>query len=462
MGVSRVRRNDALVIAGVGLLARMAVVAWAARAIGPAADGQYYHGLASRLAAGEGYTWRWPDGVVTYAAHYPVGYPAMLALAYAVFGPLPIAAMTINAVVGALAGVGVWFLLSQDEEGKPSVQPCMAGLAVALHPVLVPYTPAIMTEGITASLLVVSSALTAGARTSKRPWTWLSGIALTMGIATLVRPQSIALAPVLGYLALGVNAGERSEARKRLGGAAAVLLGALLVCLPWTARNCTRMERCALVSVNGGWNLAIGTQTETGSWTELRVPERCKTVFQEAEKDACFGTEARRAMVAAPGVWLSKVPAKLRVTFDYFGAAPWYLHEANPETFPMRAKIFLGAVETVFSRLFLLGALWSIARIPIAASSSWRGWLRRGVAAVGLVACVTPWGALAYLALSAAIVPLGLRRLTRAPVVLSVTCAVVALTALTHAVFFGAGRYGLVVVPFVTALAFVRPRSVLE
>ena len=26
-----------------------------------------------------------------------------------------------------------------------------------------------------------------------------------------------------------------------------------------------------------------------------------------------------------------------------------------------------------------------------------------------------------------------------------------------HAVFFGAGRYGLVVVPFVTALAFVRP-----
>jgi hypothetical protein len=28
-----------------------------------------------------------------------------------------------------------------------------------------------------------------------------------------------------------------------------------------------------------------------------------------------------------------------------------------------------------------------------------------------------------------------------------------------HAVFFGAGRYGLVVVPFVAALAFVRPAA---
>ena len=34
--------------------------------------------------------------------------------------------------------------------------------------------------------------------------------------------------------------------------------------------------------------------------------------------------------------------------------------------------------------------------------------------------------------------------------------AVILATALTHAVFFGSGRYGLVIVPFVTALAFVR------
>jgi hypothetical protein len=34
--------------------------------------------------------------------------------------------------------------------------------------------------------------------------------------------------------------------------------------------------------------------------------------------------------------------------------------------------------------------------------------------------------------------------------------ALVLLTAVVHAVFFGAGRYGLVVAPLVAAMAFVR------
>src|SRR5256885_7855973 len=46
----------------------------------------FYHAVATRIARGAGYTWAWPDGVVTYAAHYPVGYPALLGAAYAVFG----------------------------------------------------------------------------------------------------------------------------------------------------------------------------------------------------------------------------------------------------------------------------------------------------------------------------------------------------------------------------------------
>jgi hypothetical protein len=36
------------------------------------------------------------------------------------------------------------------------------------------------------------------------------------------------------------------------------------------------------------------------------------------------------------------------------------------------------------------------------------------------------------------------------------TAAIVVATAMTQAVFFGSGRYGMVVVPFVAALGFVR------
>ena len=77
---------DALGVFGVALLARMSVVWWASTRFPPAEDGHYYDVLARRLASGAGFTWLWPDGAVTFAAHYPVGYPALVAIAYAVLG----------------------------------------------------------------------------------------------------------------------------------------------------------------------------------------------------------------------------------------------------------------------------------------------------------------------------------------------------------------------------------------
>ena len=62
-----------------------------------------------------------------------------------------------------------------------------------------------------------------------------------------------------------------------------------------------------------------------------------------------------------------------------------------------------------------------------------------------------------YLACVVAIALLGRRALARSPLLVPATAAVILVTAAMHAVFFGSGRYGLVVVPFVTALAFARP-----
>jgi hypothetical protein len=445
------RRRDALVVAAVGLALRLAVVAWAAKRIPPAADGVYYHELAVRLADGHGYTWLWPDGVVTYAAHYPVGYPALLALGYAAFGPAPAIAMLINAALGAAAAAAAWSLV--DRASTPRLA-LAAGLAVAIHPVLLPYTPAVMTEGVTASLLLIAAAVAAQARAAEAPFRWNVVAGLLMGVATLVRPQSIVLAPVLGWLTM---AGRSVSAKGRLGLLAALLVTAtaLAVCAPWTARNCAKMERCALVSVNGGWNLAIGTQTDNGSWHEIAVPEGCKTVFQEAAKDECFGREARKVIATDPIGWLARAPAKLRATFDYFGAAPWYLHTANAESFPYRAKVALGAVETLVSRLLLAAALVTVLRLRVDLDVR-ASRLRTGLVGLGLVSCVLVPGTIGYLTLALAIAALGFRALERAPLVVPLTAAVILATAATHAVFFGAGRYGIVVVPFVAALAFVR------
>lgn len=428
------RHRELLTVAATGLIARLAVVAWAASRIPAAADGVYYDKVATRIAAGQGYTWLWPDGAVTYAAHYPVGYPAMVAAGYAIFGAHPVVAMLLNAMLGAAAGVATYAIVKRARPGAA----LWAGLAVALHPALVPYTPAIMTEGPTAALLVIAGAC------AVRRWRLATG--LVIGLAVLVRPQSLLFAPVLGALIPSGDDGMDTWKRRAVSAALVTAL-ALGVCAPWTARNCVRMEKCALVSVNGGWNLAIGTQTEDGAWREIRVPDECREVFQEAAKDDCFGAAARREILARPGRWLAHVPAKLHATFDYFGAAPWYLHDANKEAFPYEAKVRLGTVETVTSRLLLVAALVGVAR-----TAARRRHVVLAAVGLGVVSCFTVQAWPAY-------VLLGVLALTRWRDGLLYTYAGAVLlgTAATHAVFFGAGRYGLVVVPFVTALALAQP-----
>jgi len=321
------RAREAWIFAAGALAVRAAIVAWAARRFPAVEDGFYYDTLARRLAHGDGYTWLWPDGAVTYAAHYPVGYPALVAPLYAVFGASPVVAMAFNAIVGALGVFAALRLLEGTGRGAWRV----AGVVLALHPALAAYTPAVMTEGVTASIVALAAFFASRARDAsaledaRRGHAWRFAAGVAIGIATLVRPQSIALAPALGALAFGV-----ASWRARALGAALVTAIALVCCAPWTARNCARMDRCALVSVNGGWNLLIGVRSTSGGWAAVDpVPDECREVWSEAMKDVCFERAARAAIARDPVAWAAKAPAKLAATLDYFGAAPWYLHASN-------------------------------------------------------------------------------------------------------------------------------------
>lgn len=436
-------RRDAAIVFGVALLARLGVVAWTGTRFPPAHDGVRYDALAGRLAEGHGYTWLWPDGTVTSVAHYPVGYPAALAVAYRLFGHHAMSAGVESTLVGALAALAAWGIVhSIAPAGEPRSTARLAGLAIALHPGLVLYTPALMTEGLTAALItltawaavVTRSAATASAagRAGR-----LALVGVLAGAAGLVRPQTLVLAPLFGAVAAG-----------RRGLVVCTALAAL-TCAPWVARNCATIDRCTL-STNSGWNLLIGAQQgASGGWQAVDVPPECKDVFGESATDACFGRAARADIAAAPLRWLALAPRKLAATFDVGGIGGYYLNLSNPRVFPWSAVLAAGAVETLFERIALGLALLAAWR-----SDGPRGRMRTWVAACGAAFALTPWAWVTVLALCVALAALGARSLTRLPLHTAVL-GVLASTAAVHAAFFGAPRYALVAAPLVTALATV-------
>lgn len=450
--------GDAFVAAVVALVVRLGVVAWAWNRIPPAADGTFYDIIARRIVRGEGYTWAWPDGTVTYAGHYPVGYPALVGVAYRAITPSPGAAMLLAAILGAASVYAVHRLVAR---GGSRRQALVAAGIMAVHPGLVSYTPALMTEGITASLVALSLAVfaRAGEASGRGRLATLALMGVLIGIATYVRPQNLVLAPLLTVF-LPMSRPSLVQRLKGLGGPLLLVSAAALIVLaPWTARNCVRMHRCALVSYNGGWNLLIGTDPDAhGSWAEVKVPPACRDVFDEAEKDACFGREAARDIARAPTTWISLVPAKLAATFDYAGAGPWYLHAANADAFSARAKLVLGGAEVAFERLVLAaGLVASIRKLWITERLA-----PRAVAVVGALSGLSLFTVHGYLAVIGLVLVLAVLvfsgRARRQPPAFPAALAVLASTVVIHAVFFGAGRYALVTFPVLAALAgFVLP-----
>ncbi len=446
----RLPLRDAWTLAGLALVLRLSLVAWAASRFLPAEDGKYYQIVAWRIARGLGYTWLWPDGVVTYAAHYPVGYPAILGGLYTLFGPRPWLAMALNAVLGSLAVAGVYRLASSVATRRGAI---MAGCIAAVHPTLLFYTPALMTEIVSASFLAVGAwiAIDAAALAGVRRAVAIVGLGLLMGIAILVRPQQVVFAPVLGWLAMrGSGSSLRLGWRRQLVGAGVVTALAVASCLPWTYRNCERMGRCMLVSANAGWNLLIGTSAEgNGAWVAVDkagIPPKCRTVFDEAKKDVCFGDGAIERIHDAPGAWLKLMPKKLERTFDDVGTPGWYLHSSNWKLFPENYKNALGAAEVIVQRVVMLLALAAIFRIHYR-----RLRLRRGLVIAGAVCMCMPLAWVGILFLTAAALTLGLHLLDEPPLLLA-SIGLVS-TAIIHAIFFGGARYAIVTMPWTIALA---------
>jgi len=442
---------------GLGAFLIRAIAAlWLARE--PIWDGHYYHFGAQRIAQGQGYSEdALVQGVTVWKpwAHYPVGYSGFLGGIYRIFGSgLEIAPLA-NALLGALTVVLSFRIARTFLSTRRSY---VAGILVALHPGLVAYTAAVMTEGLASFLLLLAAWLLIRSRGS------LGGAALhgvSLGLATLVRPTSLFILPLV-FL---VNFQSKKLAFARL---IVSCVLALLVIAPWTIRNCVRMDGCTLVSTNGGWNLAIGALTEDGRFRTLRPRDGCEVVTGQVQQDRCWANVGLATIMKSPLHWLGLMPDKLRQTFNHESFIVEYLHEADPtrwnETLRAQARAWL----TRFHGMLLWASAFSIvglgpllpcflksARIP--------HWRRPALTQGVLLLTFVLGGAFALsddfhpfwpFALVPALV--SLLRLPGQPEIGPVgryLFGLILSTALVHAVFFGDDRYHLVISPVLCILA---------
>ena len=272
------------------------------------------------------------------------------------------------------------------------------------------------------------------------------------GLATLVRPTSLLAAPLL--VLMGPRPWWKAAAR-----AAVATLLALLVVAPWTLRNCRVMDGCALVSTNGGWNLAIGAISDTGRFDTLRAAHGCPIVTGQVQQDRCWAAVGRARIKADPWRWIGLMPKKLGHTFDHESFPIEYLREADPRSWPESRRVAGRGLLTLFHRLLLVAAALSAVAFVSPSSRETKKQYSQWALLLAIVGLATyafadlrhPFFWLPTLLPLAALLPLPGR--PRHGPVGRYLFALIAATALTHAVFFGDDRYHLVVTPVLCILA---------
>lgn len=435
----------------VALLPRLYVaLAWAAE---PVWDGHYYDYGARRIAEGHGYSDDLTQaGQIVWHpwCHYPVGYSAFLALFYRVFGESSTVVAVVDALTGAALAVVTWCLARYALSERRAAA---AGVAVALYPGLMLYAGLEMTEPL-ASLLMLAAFWIAVR--DRHPTRGLVLGAAMLGVAALVRPQALLCAPFLALvLPRPLGSSRMRGLRTRVTGALLACAVALLPVLPWTLRNCRVMDGCALVSTNGGWNLAIGAfPRATGRFETLKSSDGCRDVTGQVQQDRCWFSYGLWQIRDHTSHWLGLIPAKLGYTFDQESFAVEYLHEASPSLWPEPRREAVRSVTTFVERVLVCAAaLGVVAFRPRGIGSTAQGVLGLVWSLLVYTACLhdpTFWP----LALFACVVPwLPLSGAPESPAALRLGVALLATTALMHAVFFGEDRYHMVVTPVFCILA---------
>uniref|UniRef100_A0A7C4CDS7 Tetratricopeptide repeat protein n=1 Tax=candidate division WOR-3 bacterium TaxID=2052148 RepID=A0A7C4CDS7_UNCW3 len=324
----------------------------------PQLDALYHHQWAMAVAAGIEFV---------HDAYFRAPlYPLLLGLMYKLFGVGMLVPRLVQAGIGA-AGCGLLFLIGRrllDERSG-----LLAGLAMAVYPLLVYYDGELLLEGLLVVFVLAGFVLLLRSRELDRHWI-LPGLAF--GLAAITRPNVLAFLSVMPVW-FGLEF-RRGWWRRLL----LFVLGVMVPIAPVTIRNYVVSRRFVPIAWQGGINFYIGNNPEAdaltaiapgsrGSWTgayydaKRRAEQALGRELKGAEIDRFWMGKGLEFWRREPGRALGLL---LRKAFLWISG---YEVSSERDIYFARRYFFLGALVTNLNWLKLP---WGLL-LPLALAGAW-------------------------------------------------------------------------------------------
>lgn len=289
-----------------------------------------YHNLALRILGGHGFTFDtfwWPATPAgEQTAHWSYLYTFYLLIVYTLFGPNPLAARVIQAVIVGILHPLLAYLIGERVFNR-TIGLVSAGIT-AIYIYFIYYSGTLMTEpfyivAILASLYL-AILLTGEQAATRYSDLWLALLlGLSMGVAVLLRQLFLLIVPLIvlwiGYARWRIN-------HKVPFGSLAASLGVIaLMILPFTIFNYSRFDRFVLLNTNAGFAFFWGNHPIQGthfyailppdkpSYQEL-IPKELRSL-DEAALDQALLKEGLKFIWDDPGRYILLSINRLK---DYF------------------------------------------------------------------------------------------------------------------------------------------------
>jgi len=310
-----------LLILGVGLLIRFALLYTTSDMGLMIVDEQHYHILAHNLLHGYGFAWE-PDLPTSLR---PPLYPFIIALVWKIAG-----SESVELIRGIQIFLNLFNVLILYWVGELLFDRRVALFAAAsfcFYPSFIAFNSLFLTEVLfTLFLTLTASGYVMLIKTGRPSVAWATGCAL--GLASLTRSILWPFPAVLCPLAFFSVRGSRWM---RIQIALSLLLGYVLVVAPWAVRNTRLQEVVTVIDTMGGLNLRMGNYEHTPlnrawdaisltgeqSWAhELRREHPDASTWTEGRKEKWAQRKALMYMLANPLTTLKRAIVKF---FNFWG-----------------------------------------------------------------------------------------------------------------------------------------------